>query len=283
MANGRGFRAPPSKFQWTFGTTGHGRPAAFKTVPLQRVGPSMSGPSDIRALTFDVFGTAVDWRTGVAAEARRLGRLHGVSADWERLADAWRSLYMPYMDRVRRGELPWTNFDRLHRLSLDQVLDDLRITGFDRAARDELTLAWQRLPAWPDSSQGLALLGERFTVATLSNGNRSQQQELMGFTGLPFHRLISAEDFHHYKPDPEVYLGAVATLGLEPHQVMMVAAHKGDLRAAQAVGLRAAFVERRLEKGASGGADLLPDPDADYQATDFVDLANQLITGREAG
>jgi 2-haloacid dehalogenase len=228
----------------------------------------------VRALTFDVFGTAVDWRSGVAAEAVRLGALSEV--DGEKLADAWRALYMPYMDRVRRGELPWTNFDRLHRLSLDQVLRDLDMEGFDLAAREELTHSWESLPPWPDAVEGLGRLARRFTVTTLSNGNRSQQAALVGFGGLPFQRLLSAEDFGHYKPDPEVYLGAASALGLEPRQVMMVAAHKGDLRAAQAAGLRAAFVERPLEKGPGGGADLLPDPRADVQATDFVDLADSL-------
>ena len=231
---------------------------------------------DVRALTFDIFGTTVDWRTGVAAEARRLGARSGVEAEWERLADAWRALYIPSMDRVRRGELPWTNFDRLHRLALDQVLRDMHAEGFDAAARDELTHAWEKLPAWPDSAPGLARLARRFTVATLSNGNRAQQVALMAFAGLPFQRLLSAEDFRHYKPDPHMYLGAVAALGLEPAQVMMVAAHKYDLRGAQAVGMKAAFVERSLEKGSEGGADRLPDPEADVQATDFLDLADQL-------
>jgi 2-haloacid dehalogenase len=231
--------------------------------------------SSIRALTFDVFGTVVDWRTGVVAEGRRLGQLHGIEADWERVADAWRALYLPYMNRVRSGELPWTNFDRLHRMSLDQVLEELEIGGLDGPARDEFTHAWERLPAWPDAAGGLAALGTRFTVATLSNGNRAQQEALMRFTGLPFQRLISAEDFQHYKPDPEVYQGAAAKLGLEPDRVMMVAAHKADLRAAQFAGLRTAFVERPLEKGPSGGADRLPDPEADVEATDFIDLARQ--------
>ena len=201
-----------------------------------------------------------------------------MDADWEQVADAWRALYVPYMGKVRRGELPWTNFDRLHRMSLDQVLADLDVKGFDEAARDELTRAWERLPAWPDAAPGLAILRERFTVGTLSNGNRSQQEGLLRFTRLPFQRLLSAEDFHHYKPDPEVYLGAAAALGLAPAQVMMVAAHKGDLRAAQAAGLHAAFVERPLEKGPHGGSDALPDPESDVQATDFVDLTNQIAT-----
>jgi 2-haloacid dehalogenase len=236
----------------------------------------MRDPSSIRALTFDVFGTVVDWRTGVADEGRRLGQLHSVDADWARVADAWRALYVPYMNRVRAGELPWTNFDRLHRMSLDQVLDDLEISGLDGPARDEFTHAWERLPAWPDASGGLAALAGRFTLATLSNGNRAQQEALMRFTGLPFQRLISAEDFEHYKPDPEVYQGAAAMLGLKPDQVLMVAAHKADLQAARFAGLKTAFVERPLEKGPSGGADRLPDPDSDIQATDFGDLATQL-------
>jgi len=234
------------------------------------------GLSDVRALTFDVFGTTVDWRSGVAGEARRIGALSGVEADWDRLADAWRALYVPYMDRVRRGDLPWTNFDRLHRLSLEQVLQDLGAEGFDGAARDELTRAWERLPPWPDAVPGLGRLARSYTVATLSNGNRSQQAELVRSAGLPFQRLLSAEDFHHYKPDPEIYLGAASELGLQIGEVMMVAAHKADLRAARAAGMRTAFVERRLEKGPAGGADLLPDPDADAQAVDFVDLADQL-------
>lgn len=230
----------------------------------------------VRALTFDVFGTTVDWLSGVAAEARRLGGLNGVDADWERLAKAWRALYAPSMDRVRLGELPWTNFDRLHRMSLDQVLREVGAEAFDAAAREQLTQAWERLPAWPDSAPGLKRLARRFTVATLSNGNRAQQAALLQFAGLPFQRILSAEDFHHYKPDPEVYMGAASALGLEVGQVMMVAAHRSDLRAAQAAGMRAAFVERSLEKGPGGGADLLPDPLSDVQASDFMDLADKL-------
>lgn len=231
---------------------------------------------EVQALTFDVFGTVVDWRTGVIEEARRLGDLRGVEADWERLADAWRGLYMPYIAKVRLGELPWTNFDVLHRASLDEVLRDLGVNGFSGADRDELTHAWERLPPWPDAIEGLKRLQRRYVVTTLSNGNRSQQQELVRHAGLPFTRLLSAEDFQHYKPDPEIYLGAASELGIAPDRVVMVAAHKGDLRAAQAAGLRTAFVERLLEKGPGGDADRLPDPDSDIQATSFTDLADQL-------
>jgi 2-haloacid dehalogenase len=180
------------------------------------------------------------------------------------------------MAKVRLGELPWTNFDRLHRASLDEVLAGLGVEGFDADDREELTHAWERLPPWPDAIEGLQRLQWRYTVSTLSNGNRSQQEALVRFAGLPLERLLSAEDFRHYKPDPEVYTGAAEALGLAPEQVMMVAAHKGDLRAAQAAGLRAAFVERPLEKGPGGGADLLPDPDSDIEAHDFIELASKL-------
>ncbi len=231
---------------------------------------------EVEALTFDVFGTLVDWRTGVATEARKLGAARGIDADWEQFADAWRALYSPYMAKVRLGELPWTNFDRLHRMSLDEVLSAMGISRFDDADREELTKAWERLPAWPDATAGLERLKPRFTLSTLSNGNRSQQQALLSFAGLPLERVQSAEDFQHYKPDPEVYQGAAAALGLAPDQVMMVATHKADLRAAQAAGLRTAFVERPLEKGPGGGADRLPDPESDVEAGDFVELAVRL-------
>jgi 2-haloacid dehalogenase len=161
-------------------------------------------------------------------------------------------------------------------MSLDQVLDDQSLAGFDASDRDELTQSWERLPAWPDAAEGLSRLKQRYTLSTLSNGNRAQQVALVAFARLPLDRILSAEDFRHYKPDPEVYLGAASTLGLKPDQVLMVAAHKGDLRAAQAAGLRAAFVERPLEKGPRGGADLLPDPDADIQVAGFVELAARL-------
>lgn len=230
----------------------------------------------VRALTFDVFGTTVDWRSGVIAEGERLEAMTGVRADWAEVADAWRDLYVPSMEKVRRGDLPWTNFDRLHRLSLDDVLAARDLNALDARARDEFTHAWERLPPWPDAVPGLQSLRRRFVVATLSNGNRSQQRALVAYAALPFQRLLSAEDFRHYKPDPEVYLGAAAALGLAADQVMMVAAHKSDLRAAQAVGMRAAFVERAREKGPNREPELLPDPLADIQAKDFIDLAGQL-------
>ncbi len=225
---------------------------------------------EVRALAFDVFGTLVDWRSGIAGAAGSYG-LPGAE-----LADAWRARYVPSMDAVRRGELPWLNLDALHRRSLDELLPEFGGAELDEAARSQLVLAWHRLPPWPDTVPGLARLKQRYLLSPLSNGGFALLTNLARQAGLPFDCILSAELCRHYKPDPETYRMAAALLGLLPAEVMMVAAHKPDLRAAQAVGLRAAFLERPLEFGAEGGGDRLPDRDSDVAAGDLQELASLL-------
>src|SRR5687767_2533844 len=227
---------------------------------------------DIRALVFDVFGTVVDWRSGVARDVRRL--LPGVDA--EAFADAWRGRYVPSMERVRRGELPWTSLDELHRASLDELLAEFGLPDVSESVRTELVLAWHRLEPWPDSVEGLTRLKARYVIASLSNGNVALLVDMAKHGRLPWDTVLSAELFRHYKPDPEAYLGAAAMLGFEPSEVLMVAAHKDDLRAAQACGLATAFVGRPREKGPKVKVDVKPEPSFDYNARDFVDLARKL-------
>jgi 2-haloacid dehalogenase len=180
------------------------------------------------------------------------------------------------MDRVRSGELPWMNIDRLHRMILDGLLTRYKVAGLDEAEKDRLNRVWHRLRPWPDSVNGLKRLKKRYPIATLSNGNVSLLTDMARNAGLPWDCIISAELFRHYKPDPEAYLGAAKLLDLRPEQVLMVAAHKDDLRAAQQCGLRTAFVARPKEKGARAATDLAPEPTFDYNATSFLDLADQL-------
>jgi len=168
---------------------------------------------DVRALVFDVFGTVVDWRSGVAGEA---ARLLGPAVDARALADAWRGAYLPSMNRVRRGELPWTGLDALHRASLDELLPGFGAGDADEATRAELVLAWHRLDPWPDSVAGLTRLKTRYVIATLSNGNVALLVDMAKHGGLPWDAVFSAELFGHYKPDPEAYDGAVRLLGLAP-------------------------------------------------------------------
>ncbi|MBX7434244.1 haloacid dehalogenase type II [Mycobacterium sp. Y57] len=229
----------------------------------------------VRALAFDVFGTVVDWRSSVTAELERFGAANGLTRDWAAMADDWRAGYVPAMDRVRRGESPWTALDDLHRQRLVELLAAAEITATD-AQIDELNRAWHRLEPWPDSVAGLARLKRRFIIATLSNGNVSLLTNMARHAGLPWDCVLSAELFRHYKPDPQTYLGCAGLLGVAPGELMMVAAHPADLRAARAAGLRTAFVYRPAEHGPARTLRRPPDGEFDVQADDFCDLADRL-------
>lgn len=232
--------------------------------------------SQIKALTFDVFGTVVDWRGSIIRKGEKFGAERGINVDWAAFADAWRGAYRPSMDRVRRGELPWTNLDTLHRMVLDELLVKFNIAGLSEADKDYLNRVWHRLDPWPDAVEGLTRLRQRFVLATLSNGNVALLTNMAKYAGLPWDCILSAELAKHYKPDPETYQTAADLLGLQPAQVMMVAAHKDDLRAAQRVGLKAAFVTRPYERGPNHTPDLTPDPAFEVNASDFNDLAGKL-------
>lgn len=235
------------------------------------------GHAEIEALTFDVFGTVTDWRSTIIREGRQLGRRKKLAVDWVQFAEAWRAGYAPAMARVRVGDLPWLNIDALHRLILDELLVRFNLAGLSEAEIDHLNRVWHRLEPWPDARQGLERLRQHFVVAPLSNGNISLLTNMAKNADLRWDCILSAELARHYKPDPEVYLTAAALLGLEPAQVMMVAAHNEDLRAARAVGFRTAFVYRTEEYGPHQTTDLAPDPTVDLAVRDFNDLADQVV------
>jgi 2-haloacid dehalogenase len=230
----------------------------------------------VYALAFDVFGTVVDWRTSIVRELEEFGRTHGVDADWPRFADDWRAGYVPAMDSVRRGELPWTRIDDLHRRILDELLSAAGIPSVSDEAVEHLNRAWHRLDPWPDTVEGLTRLKERFVITTLSNGNMSLLTNMAKRAGLPWDCVISAELFHHYKPDPQAYLGAAALLNLKPAEVMMVAAHNSDLDAAHKLGLKTAFVPRVTEYGPHQNRDFKAEGPWDVVADDFNDLAKRM-------
>ena len=230
----------------------------------------------IQALVFDVFGTVVDWRASIVREGRTLGRRKRLRVDWAAFADAWRAGYRPAMARVRSGDLPWMKIDDLHRMILDGLLKQFSIRGLTESEIDDLNRAWHRLRPWPDARRGLARLKRHHVIATLSNGNVALLVNMAKNARLPWDTVLSAELFHHYKPDPETYLGAAQLLGFAPAEVMMVAAHKDDLRAAMACGLRTAFVRRPLEYGPNARMDVAAERAFDYNADDFLDLSRQL-------
>ena len=242
-------------------------------MPMNSEGPN---PLRIKALAFDVFGTVVDWRGSIIREGTRWGQSKDLHVDWARFADRWREGYSPMMDKVRKGALPWMKLDALHRLILDDLLKEFKINGLTEEEKDDWNRVWHRLSPWSDAVEGLMLLKKKFVLATLSNGNVSLLVEMAKFAGLPWDTVLSAELFRHYKPDREVYLGTADLLGCQPAELMMVAAHPGDLNAARACGVRTCFVPRPLEHGSAKEAPPLTAEWADVRARDFVELASKL-------
>jgi 2-haloacid dehalogenase len=231
----------------------------------------------IKALTFDVFGTVVDWRGSLIAEGQAFSRSRHVQVDWPKFADRWRAGYGPAMNLVRTGKLPWMTIDQLHRRILDRLLEEFHVTGLTEADKDHLNRAWHRLRPWPDAVEGLGLLKRKRIIATLSNGNVSLLTNMAKHAGLPWDVILSAELAGHYKPDPEAYLTAARLLDLPPAEVMMAAAHPDDLAAAARVGFKTAYIPRPLEYGPDRKAAA---PAAgqvfDLTASSFIELARLL-------
>jgi len=227
------------------------------------------------AILFDVFGTLVDWRGSIAAGLTAFGARRRIEADWLALTDAWRGAYKPAMDRVRRGEQPWTNLDDLHRDALLALLPKFGISTLPSDDLDQLVALWHKLTPWPDSLSGLSLLKQNFIIASLSNGHVALQVNLAKHTGFPWDMIFGADLYRHYKPDVETYLGACGFLNLPPGRVMLAAAHNDDLTAARALGLQTAFIVRPMEYGAADER-AVPDQDWEIVANSVEDLAAQL-------
>jgi 2-haloacid dehalogenase len=238
-----------------------------------------ANPLGVKALVFDTFGTVVDWRGSIIRDATQWGQGKNLQIDWGKFADQWRAGYAPSMDKVRKGTLPWMKLDDLHRMILEDLLKRYNITGLSEEEKEHWNTVWHRLSGWPDAVEGLTRLKKNFVIATLSNGNVSLLVEMAKFAGLPWDTVFGSDLFHHFKPDREVYLGAVDLLSYKASEVMMVAAHPLDLNAAKALGLKAGYVPRPLE----GGPDRTPTPPTaetlagfDVVAADFVELATKL-------
>jgi 2-haloacid dehalogenase len=233
--------------------------------------------TSIRAMFFDVFGTLVDWRTGVAREADRALRPLGYTLDWSRFADAWRAEYQPGMEEVRAGRIPFSKLDLLHRRNLERFMPRFGLTDLSESVRHELTLAWHRLDAWPDVPAALKRLQKKFLLAPVSNGNISLMVDLARRNGFPWDAILGAEIAGDYKPKPRVYLAACEAFDLDPAQCMMVAAHSNDLAAAAACGLLTAHIARPGEYG-PGTGERVATVLVDFAAADLADLAGKLGT-----
>jgi len=235
--------------------------------------------SEIKALVHDVFGTVVDWRSAVTADGEDLGRRKDITGvDWQQFADEWRGAYAPSMNRVRTGELPWTNLDALHRMGLDVLLEKFGIAGkLSEEDKAWFNLTWHRLKPWPDSVPGLTRIKKKFIIATLSNGTVRLLTDMAKHCSLPWDTVLGSDLVKHYKPDAEMYRSAIEFLGSgDASAVMMVAAHNGDLLKAQSHGMKTAYIARPYEHGTKQARDFKAEHDFTYVTTGFEDLATQL-------
>ncbi|OAJ52854.1 haloacid dehalogenase, type II [Paraburkholderia ginsengiterrae] len=237
----------------------------------------MPDNSNIKALLFDVFGTVVDWRNGVARHVGLFLNRHSIPIEPFEFADAWRRHYAPSMEEIRSGQRPFVRLDTLHRENLVTVMADygLDASSISPEELDELNHTWHRRDPWPDSIEGLLRLKRRFMIAPLSNGNIRLILDMAKRAALPWDAILGAEVVRAYKPSPQVYVDTVDILGLKPAEVCMVAAHNGDLAAARRCGLRTAFVLRSTEHGSSQKSDLRAEQNWDFTAADLNDLATQ--------
>jgi 2-haloacid dehalogenase len=230
----------------------------------------------IRALTFDTYGTVVDWRTSVLRDLEALGERKSLTVDWVRFLDDWKAAYRPAMDKVNRGESPWTNVDAIYRLRLRELLIAYEISSLATEEVEALARVWWRLHPWSDAVPGLRRLKRKYIISPLSNASFIGMVELARSADLPWDCVITAENARYYKPRPEVYRTAIDLLGLTPGEVMMVAAHNYDLAAARGEGMATAFVPRPLEYGVGQTTDLKPESAWDVIAEDLEDLATRL-------
>ena len=236
----------------------------------------MTDPTAIKALTFDTFGTVVDWRSSIVRDFAAFGEKRKLDVDWVSFVDEWKTAYRPGMEAVRTGATPWMTVDAIYREKLEALLPRYGLNGLTEVEKTYLNQAWHRLDAWPDAPAGLSRLKQRYVISPLSNGDVSCLVNMAKHARLPWDLILCAEIFCHYKPDAEVYLGAVRLLGCKPHEVMMVAAHNYDLRAARSHGMRTAFVARPTEYGPDQKTDLRAEEEWDIVARDFGELADVL-------
>ncbi|MFC4561099.1 haloacid dehalogenase type II [Nocardiopsis mangrovi] len=203
---------------------------------------------DIDVVVFDVLGTLVDEpgglrtaiRDAVSAPDDASGGAAETSVD--ELLLLWQRHIEDEQRRIAHGQRPYAGSEVLDREAAQRVADQAGIG--DPAAVARLAAAGSRLPPWGDSVAGLERMARLRPVIGLSNAGRTALLRLSAYAGLRWHQALSGEAVRAYKPAPEVYRLAADTAGCPPERVLMVAAHAWDLRAAQAVGMRTAYVRR---------------------------------------
>lgn len=223
--------------------------------------------TEIDAVVFDVLGTLVDEPAGIRAGIRELDPSLA-DPTVEELLQLWQQHIDREQRRIVDGTRSYAASDVLDREAAQLVAEAAGID--DAGAVAALAHSAGRPPAWPDTVPGLDRLAASFPLIGLSNASRTALLGLSANAGLRWHQALSAEDAQTYKPAASVYELAVTVSGAPPERLLKVAAHAWDLRGAQAVGLRTAYVARSV------GDPPAPSDQFDLYAAGLDDLADQI-------
>jgi len=224
----------------------------------------------VTTLAFDVFGTVLDLTGSITPPTRGFLQGKGAAIDADRFWDQWRARQRieQYQDSLML--LGHSGYLETCRRAL---LYCLRLNGipFTDSEVRKLMDAWERLSPHADVAEGMRRLKARFKLVALSNGEQAYLERLAkARVPFGFDALISVERAGQFKPHPSVYRTAATLLGVEPHRIMMVAAHAFDIMGARACGFRGAYVNRyRLPFEESPHR-------PDIEVSDFVALADAL-------
>lgn len=232
----------------------------------------------IEAILFDVFGTLVDWRTGIANASGPVLAAKGIAIDPFTFADSWRNEYQPSMERIRSGNREYIPLDKLHLENLETILSNFgQENVFNLEEKSELNRGWEKLPPWPDTTQCLRRLKQRYIIAPCSNGSIALMARLARFGDLQWDAIVGADIAQDYKPAHQTYLKSAAALGCKPENTLMVAAHNSDLDAAAKCGLKTGFFPRPTEHGPDQTVDLNPTDTRNFSGKSMTELTDQLI------
>ncbi len=200
-------------------------------------------PAAVRAITFDLYGTLLDLEATFGPAFDGFLRERGAAVDAAELVRTWEWAYLHegMVDTFLGG--PRTPFEQLRRITLSQVFARI---GVEHSRDDiEELLTVHAAPAlFPDVVDSLSSLRGRYTLSVLSNGDLAALERIVSTLNIPVHRTISVEQAGCYKPDLRVYRRAAELLEAETGGILHVAAHAWDIRAAQAAGMRGAYVDR---------------------------------------
>jgi 2-haloacid dehalogenase len=252
-------------------------------IAIMRIGDAQAAPavprnpSGIKAMTFDIQGTLFDYYQPFARISDALNSRKRLYVNWSGFLGDWNTGAISIIQAIIAGNRAWIPPGQVFRESLDTLLSTRGLTSqLDDADRVELMSVWSQMVPWQDSVEGIGQLKRKVTVAALSNAGMAGVIALAKHGGLPFDAVLTGELVHGYKPSLDVYRAASAYLGFPPGEIMMVAAHKFDLKAANAAGFKTAYVPRPLELGPETKVDRSPEAYIDVVADDLIDLSRKI-------